>query len=90
MLRMETSPAPRPSDEDPNGVGENLYDLTLSNAVSRISSLGIALGYFAGTILLVMALIPVTKLGGTTWSLRLAIGFIGIWCVCVFLYLSFY
>lgn len=73
----------RPSDEDPNSVGKNLYDLTLSNAISRISSLGIALGYFAGIVLLILALIPVTKLGGTTWSLRLAIGFSGIWCVCV-------
>lgn len=67
------------SDEDPLSAGKDLYDLTLSNAISRISSLGIALGYFAGIVLLVLALIPVTKLKGTTWSLRLAIGLSGIW-----------
>ena len=78
---------PPPSDEDPISAGKHLYDLTLSSAISRISSLGIALGYFAGIVLLILALIPVTNLGGTTWSLRLAIGFSGIWCVCVFLYL---
>ena len=75
---------PLPSVEDPVSKGKDLYDLTLSNAISRISSLGIALGYFAGIILLILALIPVTKLGGTTWSLRLAIGFSGIWCVSVY------
>ena len=31
---------------------------------------------------------PVTKLGGMMWSLRLAIGFIGIWCVCVCFFIS--
>lgn len=70
---------PASSDEDPLSAGKDLYDLTLSNAISRISSLGIALGYFAGIVLLVLALIPVTKLKGTTWSLRLAIGLSGIW-----------
>lgn len=55
------------------------YDTELSNATSRISALGIALGYGAGIILLVVALIPVTKLHGSTFSLRLAIGLSGIW-----------
>jgi UMF1 family MFS transporter len=55
------------------------YDKELSNAISRISSLGIALGYGAGIILLLVALIPVTKLHGSTFSLRLAIGLSGIW-----------
>ncbi|KAF7986890.1 hypothetical protein HWV62_12648 [Athelia sp. TMB] len=55
------------------------YDTALSNAVSRISSLGIALGYAAGILLLILALIPVTSLHGTTFSLRLAIGLSGIW-----------
>jgi UMF1 family MFS transporter len=57
------------------------YDIALSNAISRISSLGIALGYSAGIILLILALIPVTNLHGSTFSLRLAIGLSGIWCV---------
>lgn len=55
------------------------YHTTLSATTSRISSSGIALGYAAGIILLLVALIPVTKLGGTTFSLRLAIGLSGIW-----------
>ncbi|KII84768.1 hypothetical protein PLICRDRAFT_117365 [Plicaturopsis crispa FD-325 SS-3] len=55
------------------------YDAQLSIATSRISSLGIALGYGAGIALLLVALVPVTKLGGSTLSLRLAIGISGIW-----------
>jgi UMF1 family MFS transporter len=55
------------------------YDATLSRATSRISSLGIAMGYGAGIFLLIVALVPVTKLGGSTFSLRLAIGMSGIW-----------
>jgi len=57
------------------------YDNALSHAISRISSLGIALGYSAGIILLILTLIPVTSLHGSTFSLRLAIGLSGIWCV---------
>ncbi|KAF7328870.1 Autophagy-related protein [Mycena venus] len=55
------------------------YDTELSRATSRISSLGIAMGYGAGICLLIIALIPVTKLHGSTFSLRLAIGLSGIW-----------
>jgi MFS transporter, UMF1 family len=55
------------------------YDAELSKATSRISSTGIALGYGAGILLLILALIPVTRLKGTTFSLRLAIGLSGIW-----------
>ncbi|KAJ7640420.1 MFS general substrate transporter [Mycena polygramma] len=55
------------------------YDTELSRATSRISSLGIAIGYGAGICLLIVALIPVTKLHGSTFSLRLAIGLSGIW-----------
>ncbi|GJE99689.1 MFS general substrate transporter [Phanerochaete sordida] len=55
------------------------YNNALSRATSRISSFGIALGYAAGIVLLILALIPVTKLRGTTFALRLAIGMSGIW-----------
>ena len=41
--------------------------------------MGIALGYGAGICLLIVALIPVTKLNGSTFALRLAIGLSGIW-----------
>ncbi|KAG7445559.1 uncharacterized protein BT62DRAFT_932674 [Guyanagaster necrorhizus] len=58
------------------------YDNELSWATSRISSLGIALGYGAAICLLLVALIPVTKLKGSTFSLRLTIGLGGIrWAV---------
>ena len=55
------------------------YQAELSRATSRISSLGIALGYGAGICLLIVALIPVTMLHGSTFALRLAIGLSGIW-----------
>ncbi|KAK6974610.1 autophagy-related protein [Favolaschia claudopus] len=55
------------------------YDAELARAMSRISSFGIAMGYAAGICLLIVALIPVTKMHGSTFSLRLAIGLSGIW-----------
>jgi UMF1 family MFS transporter len=41
--------------------------------------LGIALGYGSGTLLVALTLLPVTKLYGSTFALRLAIGLGGIW-----------
>ena len=55
------------------------YQTELSRATSWISSFGVALGYVAGICLLIVALIPVTQLHGSTFSLRLAIGLSGIW-----------
>jgi MFS transporter, UMF1 family len=55
------------------------YNEALSKSTSRISSRGIALGYGAGIALLCVALIPVTKLNGSTFSLRLAVSMSGIW-----------
>ena len=55
------------------------YDDTLSRVTSRISSLGIAMGYAAGIFLLIVVLVPVKKLRGSTFALRLAIGLSGIW-----------
>ena len=55
------------------------YSEALTTATSRISSRGIATGYLAGIILLIIALVPVTKLKGSTLSLRLAIGMSGVW-----------
>ncbi len=46
---------------------------------SRLSSLGIAFGYIAGITLLLLTLIPVTLLKGSTYSLRIAIGASGVW-----------
>lgn len=55
------------------------YNEALSKSTSRISSRGIALGYGAGIALLCVALIPVTRLNGSTFSLRLAVTMSGIW-----------
>ncbi|KAG8990571.1 Autophagy protein 22 [Tulasnella sp. 427] len=55
------------------------YQTLLSRTTSRISSQGIAIGYAAGITLLLLALVPVTLLKGSTFSLRLAIGMSGIW-----------
>ena len=55
------------------------YSQALTMATSRISSRGIATGYLAGIILLIISLIPVTKMKGSTLSLRLAIGMSGVW-----------
>jgi len=55
------------------------HDAALSAATARISSHGIALGYGAGIFMLLLALIPVTRLGGSTFALRLAVGLSGVW-----------
>ncbi|KAI0354428.1 autophagy-type protein 22 [Trametes cingulata] len=55
------------------------HDKVLSTTTSRISSQGIALGYAAGIVMLLLALIPVRAMKGSTDSLRLAIGLSGIW-----------
>lgn len=55
------------------------YNTALSAATARISALGIALGYAAGIALLLLALVPVTLLHGSTFALRLAIGLSGLW-----------
>ncbi|KAI9068943.1 MFS general substrate transporter [Trametes sanguinea] len=55
------------------------HDQVLSATTSRISSQGIALGYASGIVMLLLALIPVRAMRGSTDSLRLAIGLSGIW-----------
>jgi UMF1 family MFS transporter len=59
--------------------GQSDYNIALSKATARISSQGIALGYAAGIALLLLTLVPVTMLKGSTFALRLAIGASGIW-----------
>ena len=51
----------------------------LSRATARISSLGIALGYAAGILLLLVTLLPVQRAGGSTNALRFAVGGSGAW-----------
>ncbi|TFK38412.1 MFS general substrate transporter [Crucibulum laeve] len=72
-------PSSSPSSSSPSPKLKTEYENTLSRTTSRISSLGIALGYGAGIFGLILALIPVTKMGGSTFALRLAIGLSGVW-----------
>jgi UMF1 family MFS transporter len=58
---------------------ESRYQTELARETSRISSLGIALGYGSGILLLALTLLPVNQLHGSTFALRLAIGLSGIW-----------
>ncbi|OBZ73290.1 Autophagy-related protein 22-2 [Grifola frondosa] len=56
-----------------------VHNTALSSATARISSQGIAFGYAAGIVMLLLALLPVRAMGGSTASLRLAIGLSGVW-----------
>ena len=58
---------------------QNEASILLSLATSRISSLGTALGFFSGLAALTLLLIPVSAMGGSIASLRLAIGLCGLW-----------
>lgn len=65
-------------DSDPSPTsGERSY--ALSHATSAISSKGIAAGYGAGILLLILCLIPVTLMKGSLFSLRLAVAASGLW-----------
>lgn len=64
---------------DHQSPAQRAYVAALSRATSRISSQGIAAGYAAGILLLLLALVPVTQMHGSTFSLRLAIGLSGAW-----------
>ncbi|KZV83756.1 MFS general substrate transporter [Exidia glandulosa HHB12029] len=55
------------------------YSAALSRAMARTSAHGIATGYGAGIALLIISLIPVIILSGSTLALRIAIGMSGIW-----------
>jgi UMF1 family MFS transporter len=69
--------ADMPSNTTSNGQAE--YNALLSTTISRISSIGTALGFFSGVSVLALLIIPVTLMGGTTSSLRLAVGVSAIW-----------
>ncbi|KAH0835567.1 autophagy-related protein 22-like protein [Lanmaoa asiatica] len=74
LLGISSTTAP-----DQQSPAQRAYVAALSRATSRISSHGIASGYGAGILLLLLALVPVTQLHGSTFSLRLAIGLSGLW-----------
>ncbi|WVQ63802.1 uncharacterized protein L199_001956 [Kwoniella botswanensis] len=55
------------------------YETLLSLTISRLSSVGTALGFLSGVSALALLLVPVILLKGSTFSLRLAIALSGIW-----------
>ncbi|ADV23204.1 UMF1 family MFS transporter [Cryptococcus gattii Ru294] len=55
------------------------YESLLSLTTSRLSSTGTAIGFFSGVSVLTLLLVPVMALGGSTFSMRLAIGLSGVW-----------
>lgn len=55
------------------------YTSLLSLNISRISSIGTALGFLSGVSVLALLIIPVTLMGGTTSSLRVAVGVSAMW-----------
>ncbi|KAL5493009.1 ATG22_4 [Sanghuangporus weigelae] len=55
------------------------YTSIVSHTTARISGTSISLGYFAGIVALVITLVPVTLMKGSTFSLRLAIFASGLW-----------
>lgn len=67
------------SEPLPSSSSKNEYAKLVSRATSRISSRGIAIGYGAGIALLIILLVPVTALKGSTFSLRLSISLTGLW-----------
>lgn len=64
---------------DDRRAAKDAYEAVLSVITARISSQGIALGYTAGIAMLLLTFIPVRIMGGSTMSLRLAIGLSGVW-----------
>lgn len=55
------------------------YTSILSLTMSRLSSAGVALGFFSGVSVLALLVIPTTLMHGSTASMRLAIGVSAIW-----------
>ncbi|GMK55852.1 hypothetical protein CspeluHIS016_0209080 [Cutaneotrichosporon spelunceum] len=55
------------------------YGEVLSRAMSRISSTGVAIGFFSGVAMLALLSVPVVLGGGSTRSLMLAVGLSAAW-----------
>ena len=79
----ELPPASAPIE--PSAIAADIIDKTtrsdLSFITSRLSSTCTALGFFSGVTVLALLLVPVTLMGGSTFSLRLAVGISGAWWI---------
>ncbi|KAK6906127.1 hypothetical protein I203_100111 [Kwoniella mangroviensis CBS 8507] len=71
---------PVDTTSSPKSMGRKThYETLLSLTISRLSSVGTALGFLSGVSALALLLIPVILLKESTFSLRLAIALSGIW-----------
>lgn len=68
-----------PAATEPVLPSPSSHAAVLSIAMARLSTRAVAVGYSAGIVLLVITLIPVILLGGSTLALRIAIGMSGVW-----------
>lgn len=78
-LLSQPQTAESPTRIDDSDSAPESYTKLVSRATSRISSKGIAIGYSAGIALLLLLLVPVTLLKGSTFALRLSISLTGVW-----------
>lgn len=58
---------------------QQAFNAVVSRSTAQTSSKGIAIGYTGGITLLLIALVPLTMMHGSTFSLRLGIAMSGIW-----------
>lgn len=70
-----SSPTPTPSTTSSKAA----YAHLLSRTMSRLSSTGVAIGFFSGVAMLALLSIPVVAGGGSTRSLMLAVGLSAAW-----------
>lgn len=81
VVALEPSSLPSRTEEEHQKVtdSQDAYQQAVARSTARISAQGIAIGYASGISLLLLCMVPVTVLGGSTWSLRIAIMMSGIW-----------
>ncbi|WOO84927.1 Autophagy-related protein 22 [Vanrija pseudolonga] len=64
---------------DDSGAATAKYAALFSATTARLSSTGVAIGFFSGVAMLALLAIPVAAGGGSTRSLSLAVGLSGLW-----------
>ncbi|KAG8995173.1 Autophagy protein 22 [Tulasnella sp. JGI-2019a] len=79
VVAMRSSSASSVSPENSDDDEREQYQRAIARSTAHISAKGIAIGYAGGIFVLLICLVPVMMLGGTTWSLRVAIAISGIW-----------
>ncbi|TXT09066.1 hypothetical protein VHUM_02540 [Vanrija humicola] len=77
-VRDEDAPLLENGDEDSTAAAAS-YAALFSATTARLSSTGVAIGFFSGVAMLALLAIPVAAGGGSTRSLSLAVGLSGLW-----------